>query len=147
MTESKEQKIGDNIDARCAKCKDITNHTILSFKDTGKIGSVKCVPCSYEHAYRQPRKKKTGPTEPKLTAVAKKKAKADAEFDELLSDVLPEEIITYDPTAIFKLDDVMNHPVFGLGKVMELITPDKAVIHFKEGPKVLICTIKDELSS
>ncbi len=145
MTETIIHEVGAEIDARCAKCKAITKHIVLSLKKDEKAKTVRCEPCGYEHAYRQPRvKKSTKPAVPKLTAAEKKQAKINAEFDLMMEGVSTDNSISYNMTTSFKLDDIVDHPVFGTGKVEELITPDKALIHFRDGRKTLVCVISTE---
>lgn len=146
MTETIRHEIEEKIEARCAKCKAVTSHVVLGLKKDGKAKTVRCEPCGYEHAYRQPRAKKAGTASAvvKLSAAEKKQVKAYAEFDGMIEEISPENTITYEMTASFKLNDITSHPVFGLGKVLELITPDKAVIQFREGIKVLACVIGTE---
>lgn len=145
MTETIKHEVGAEIEARCAKCKAITKHNILNLKKDGKAKTVHCAPCGYEHAYRLPRVKtatKAGVV--KLTAAEKKLVKINAEFDERVEGFSLENSVPYDMTTSFNLDDIMEHPVFGHGIVEELITPDKAVVHFREGRKTLVCVISTE---
>jgi hypothetical protein len=143
LTTQTSQEVGDNIAARCAKCKDVTDHTILSFKKEDKVGDVRCAKCSYEHGYRQPRMKK-GSAGSIASAAARKKVKADAEFEEMMKGTDPASAISYEMSASFLVGTLMDHKVFGLGKVIELMTPDKAVVHFREGHKILVCVIRTD---
>jgi transcription elongation factor Elf1 len=150
LTETIRHEVGAKIKVRCAKCNALTEHTVLSLKKDEKAKTVRCDSCAYEHAYRQPRTIKSTAGKSavvKLTAAEKKQAKANAEFDAMMEEVAAEASTPYDLTASFKLNDIMDHPVFGLGKVEELITPDKAVIHFREGRKTLVCVISTEFEA
>ena len=144
MTTKTKQEIGDEIAARCAKCKDVTAHSLLSFKKEDKPGDVRCNSCGYEHGYRVPRLKK-GSAGSIASAKARKKAKADAEFEELMKDCSTDDAIDYKMNASFEIDSIVNHKVFGFGKVIELITPDKVVVQFREGPKILVCVIRTDI--
>lgn len=74
----------------------------------------------------------------------KKNAKAQSEYDEMMAGVDPKTAIPYNMQASFGLEDVIDHPVFGLGKVVEIITPNKIRVRFPEGEKVLICVLRLE---
>ena len=136
-------EVGNQIEARCAKCKKITGHKIVDFKKDETIGKVCCDECQYQHAYRQPRVKKTV-EEKNATLAAKKKIKADLDFEEMMEGVDQESAINYNIDASFEIDNIVNHSTFGLGKVLELITPDKMTVRFREGEKVLLCVISTD---
>lgn len=146
MTETVKHEVGVAIEARCAKCKAITNHIVLDLKKDGEVKKVRCEPCSYEHAYRQPRIQ-NGPAKipvVKQTAAERKQVKAYTEFDAMMEGYSSKEGIPYAMTTSFNVDDIMDHSIFGRGRVEEVITPDKAVVNFREGSKVLVCVIKTE---
>jgi len=132
--------VGDNIETRCAKCKKNTPHEIIDLKKNGTIGKVHCLTCEYDHAYRQPRAKKTQ-AEKDAALQAKRLAKAHAEFDEMMSGTSEEAAIPYAVDASFAPDDIVSHKTFGLGKVLEMITPNKMVVQFRDGQRILVCVI------
>jgi len=72
----------------------------------------------------------------------KKTAKEQAEYDALMADVDPAGAIAYNMNASFGEGDVIDHAAFGLGKVVEVITPDKIRVRFREGEKILVCVLR-----
>jgi len=63
-------KIGDEIDGRCTKCKEVTTHTVIAMVED-EIKKVQCLTCDGVHKYYPPRKK----TAAKKTTVKKTAAK------------------------------------------------------------------------
>ncbi|MDR1486533.1 MAG: hypothetical protein LBT62_00850, partial [Deltaproteobacteria bacterium] len=56
-------RVGGDIDAQCGKCRQTTNHRIVSMVD-GVVKHVICLTCNSKHNYRVPvvvAPKKTGP--------------------------------------------------------------------------------------
>ena len=147
MTINEELTAGDDIDSRCLKCKDVTNHTIVAMVGD-KVAKVQCNVCRGLHNYRPVIiEKKTGaprraaekggqPGKPGRTV---KEVKAEALFRELLGDREPLNAIPYAMTAAFQEDDLINHAVFGLGVVARKIPPNKVEVIFPEGSKILMC--------
>ena len=65
--------------------------------------------------------------------------KSEIEFEKILQG-LGENIPTpYTPQSHFSVDEFIEHKVFGVGKVVDLIAPNKFTVHFKTGKKILIC--------
>ena len=52
--EEKQLAAGDPIEARCTKCRKITNHTIVAMKETVPA-KVECNTCQGQHLYRKPK--------------------------------------------------------------------------------------------
>ena len=136
---------GEEIDSKCLKCKDVTNHTIIAM-DEEKIAKVQCNVCEARHIYRPAdpvkTKKKTAkkaPAKPKVTLAVKRAGEA---FDKLLRGRTEDQAIPYAMTSPFIKDDLVNHPTFGLGVVSEIIPPNKIEMTYVEGTKVLICQEK-----
>lgn len=49
--------VGQRIEARCTRCKDLTGHIVVSMLN-GEIAKVECCACSSVHKYYPPAKKK-----------------------------------------------------------------------------------------
>ncbi|MFN2366000.1 MAG: hypothetical protein ABR523_05995 [Desulfurivibrionaceae bacterium] len=142
MSTAKKFEAGDEINSRCLKCKDVTNHVIIAMVEE-KVAKVICNVCKGRHNYR--------PEKPEKTAGAKKKAprgaasaeakaaKTEARYVELLAKRDPAKAVAYAMTGIFKRDDLLDHPVFGLGLITKTIRPDKIEVEFRMGSKLLIC--------
>ena len=127
--------VGDKIDAYCLKCKLVLAHVIL-FKVDGVVNRVKCKTCGAEHKYRAtvPGLKKSVAVRTPGAARGRKPAAAkvtgnDAplQWDLKSRNKLPETSIReYDVKDTFKVNQVINHPVFGVGFV-EKVDSDKSI--------------------
>ena len=127
--------IGDNIDSYCLKCKLVLAHAIL-FKVDGVVNRVKCKTCGAEHKYRAtlPGVKKAAALRTPGTIRGRKPAAAkvtvnDAplQWDLRNRNMQPETSIRdYYIKDTFKVNHVINHPVFGVGFV-EKVDSDKSI--------------------
>jgi len=145
---SKNPTAGSEIDSRCLKCKDLTNHIIIAMADD-EIAKVQCNVCGGKHKYRpakpvktSPVKKRGGKASAAKAAAALKEKKAAAEFEALLQNRDTAETKPYAMTATFNYNDIIDHPTFGLGLVTSIIPADKIEVKFKSGSKILICVLK-----
>ncbi|MDR3204791.1 MAG: hypothetical protein LBV23_08615 [Deltaproteobacteria bacterium] len=89
-------RVGGEVDAKCGKCKRITNHRIVSMVE-GVVKRVLCLTCESEHVYHAPPtplatpKKATGTvvksksvTKPKAAVKAPEREVKDSEIEEIL---------------------------------------------------------------
>jgi hypothetical protein len=138
--------VGDRIDARCTKCRKITNHTLVAMVEE-KPARVKCNTCGGEHNYRAPRaaaKSKSDTSAPKKAARVSK-AKSDPreaerkEWESLRLDMRSSKAIDYAMNGEFEVDTLINHQVFGLGLVQQLCGPRKILVLFQDGKKLMRC--------
>ena len=70
--------------------------------------------------------------------MAKQLKKAINEFDEMIKALGDTKLTPYSTDSSFTLGEFLEHKVFGVGKVVEMISPDKMIVHFLEGQKILI---------
>ncbi len=135
---------GDEVDSKCLKCKAATNHTIIAMvEDT--IAKVECNVCKARHNYRpivtkvkkvqRKAAKAKGPR--KVSSV--KKNKALLIYQNLIDGRDLATAIPYTISSSFKETDLINHPTFGIGYVVDIVMPNKVEIVFPEGPKLFIC--------
>jgi len=127
--------VGDNIDSYCLKCKLVLAHVIL-FKVDGVVNRVKCKTCGAEHKYRAivPGLKKAAAVRTPGAARGRKPAAAKVTVNDaplqwdLKSRNKPSEtsIRDYDVKDTFKVNQVIYHPVFGVGFV-EKVDSDKSI--------------------
>ena len=75
----------------------------------------------------------------------KKRQKNEARYDDIMTGLNAETAIPYSMTACFKANDLVDHPKFGLGKVVDFISPNKIQVVFREGEKILIGVPSQEL--
>jgi hypothetical protein len=61
----------------------------------------------------------------------------ESDFDRLMKGRDFSKNTRYSVKATFKLEDVVDHPTFGLGLVTSVKGPEKVEVLFKDGPKVL----------
>lgn len=145
-----EKQAGDHIDARCTRCKEITNHTIIAMVEE-KPARVRCNTCGGDHNYRPPRKVKAAKTSTKAAPKTPKAPRRNAadrlrealqeEWQEKAGEADPGLAVPYSMEASFKLNDLVDHPVFGVGVVKELFKPNKVEILFASGTKALRCKL------
>ncbi len=141
MATSKKISAGDEIDSRCLKCKDVTNHTIVAMVEK-EIAKVECNVCRARHKYRAPETKKPVKKKAaKKSTRTSKEAKQIALFEEMTAGLDQDKAITYAMTETLKEGDLLNHPTFGLGFVTNTIKPNKIEVIFREYSKVLICVL------
>ena len=142
MKNEKKIEAGNEINSRCLKCKDVTNHTIVAMAD-GKIAKVVCNVCGGRHNYRPESPANAAAAKRKTTRAASmakaKSAKIEAQYEELLAERNPSKALSYAMTDIYKENDLLDHPLFGLGVITEKVLPNKIEVLFREGSKLLIC--------
>ena len=129
-------KVGGEVDAFCTRCKMTLAHTILAMVGT-KIVRVKCNTCGGDHAYRvAPGASTTAkPRKPRASAAGTPKAvigwtQRIAERDESTAK-------KYGVKETFAVDDLIDHPTFGLGFVTA-VRGDKVDVSFKTEQKTLM---------
>ena len=142
MTIEKNLEAGNDIDSRCLKCKDVTNHTIIAMAD-GEVAKVECNVCKAKHKYRAPKPEKVPGAKKKTTRApsSAKANKAEALFESLIEGRDQAKAISYAMTASFKEGDLIDHTTFGLGVVMGTTLPNKMEVQFRPGSKILICVL------
>ncbi|MFT3708835.1 MAG: hypothetical protein QM817_14390 [Archangium sp.] len=145
MTVPNAIRTGGEIDAFCGKCEMNLAHTIIAMVGP-KVVKVKCNTCGSDHNYRgvQPLVKATSFAAPKKPSAAasgvKKTPKAAVvtiSWDEQFKGKDLTKAKKYSPRETFAVDDVVDHPTFGLGLVRE-VRGDKIEVGFKQEDKVLV---------
>lgn len=126
--------VGDPIKARCTKCRKNTEHIIVTITEE-KPDKVQCTCCNRQHKFRPP-------TAAKKTAAKRATSSKDLEKKEwkaLQPNINIEKSIDYSMTTAYKIKDLIDHPVFGLGIVKSLAGPHKIKVLFEEGIKIMRC--------
>lgn len=139
-------RTGGEVDAMCGRCELNLAHTILAMVGP-KIVKVRCNTCGNEHQYRgtQPlMKSASAPTRPRASSAgssaAPKKTRpavVTVSWDEQFAGKDLAAAKKYSPRETFKVDDVVDHPTFGLGLV-RAVRGDKIEVGFKQEDKVLV---------
>ncbi len=131
---------GDHIDAKCTKCKDTTNHTIVALVDE-KVARVECNTCGGIHNYRPATVKKTPAKSRAAATKAAKINKIEAEWEGHLDNADPATATTYSMKMAAKPGILIQHPTFGLGRIISTTKPNKMDVFFRDGVKLLRCTV------
>ncbi len=127
-------KVGGEVDALCNKCELVLAHTIHAMVGPRPV-KVECNTCHAVHAYRAvagaaPRKRPASPArERKGTVIS---------FEEQLRAKNLAAAVRYDPKVTFALDQVIEHPVFGLGFVSDVKDASKIAVTFRSDVKILV---------
>ncbi len=124
-------EVGDDVDAKCTKCKGVTKHIVLA-KIGWKPTRVECHTCKGQHAFRAPG-----------TATRKTAAKAapDIPPEEQWKAVMKNVTGTprpYETSGEYTLGIHMKHKKFGEGVVIGLNSQTVCEVAFEEGIKKLI---------
>ena len=120
-------KVGGDIDAWCTRCKMTLGHTILAMV-AGRPVRVRCNTCQGEHNYRA-----SGSAAPR-TASEKPRVTS---WEALLAGKDVSRARKYSAREKFLADEVIQHPVFGIGLVQE-VRGDKIQVAFKADVKTLV---------
>jgi len=140
LRSEKKLEAGDDIDSHCLKCKQMTNHTIIALTD-GKVAKVQCNVCRGRHNYRPAKPEAAKKTATPRTPGTPRKTVGALRFETAVGSRNPAAALPYATTATFKEDDLIDHPVFGLGLVLSTTQPNRIEVLFKEGVKVLVCVL------
>ena len=140
---------GDIIDSRCTRCRDILNHRIVAMVGD-KVARVECNTCGSVHNYYPPpapksiktRKKDIDSKKTRDVSRSSRRANVDTDREEWLtlrSAMNPDQAIRYDMNKKFSVNDLVLHSVFGLGMVKSVTNPNKMLVLFEDGVKLLRC--------
>jgi hypothetical protein len=127
----KTSRVGGDIDAFCTRCKMELGHTVLAMVGT-KPARVRCNTCQGEHNYRG----SSAPTPRRATAATREKPQVTS-WEALLANKDLSRARTYSAKEKFAEDEVLNHPIFGIGLVQE-VRGDKIQVAFKADVKTLV---------
>ena len=138
---------GDIVEARCTRCKAVLNHRIIAMVED-RIVRVECNTCGGAHNYHQPATKeprtatKKSASETPATGRKTKVEKESAERREWIDMRAAADTtaaVAYDMGRAYRVNDLIDHPVFGIGMVKQLLPPSKMDVLFQDGTKLLRC--------
>lgn len=136
-------KVGGEVDAFCTRCKMDLAHTILAMVGT-KIARVRCNTCGGDHAFRGPPgttdkvpASRASGSRAASTPRAERPEKVVISFEEQLAGKDIANAPKYSPKDAYKVDQVIQHPTFGLGLVTA-VRGDKMDVAFKAETKTLV---------
>ena len=129
-----EFKMLDEVIHYCTRCKLDLNHRILRVEE-GVPKRVLCLTCKTDRMYRSKipaaRRAATG----RANAA---RATLEAGWLEKLN-AGTKTPKPYSMDGIYKVDDIVEHKLFGLGINTELVPPNKVQVFFQDGMKLLQC--------
>jgi hypothetical protein len=137
--EDSSEEVGAEIEAYCPspRCKADTTHTIISMYED-EIRRVQCVVCGEVHAFRKPRG--DGPED--TAEVAKPAPTKRMNWQDAMSRASEADLGNCRPFSIrdtYELSDVVHHPMFDIGFVVELLPDNKIDVVFREaGSRILV---------
>lgn len=135
---------GETIEGRCTRCRAPRNHTIVAMVGE-RVARVRCNTCGGEHNYHPlvaaaaPRAPRATASKPATPRPGKDPGAADrAAWTELRAGFRLDRAVSYAMDGRFKLNDLIDHPSFGLGQVQRVV-PGKIEVLFESGRKLLRC--------
>ncbi len=118
------------------------------------IQKVQCLTCGGEHKYYPPKDvgpksrtikvketARTGSTtrQSRSASVNKSAAKAESEWSTFMAEMPSDSVpASYATSATYSKGEYIDHPVFGIGRVLSIVGVEKIEVIFKEGRKLLL---------
>ena len=133
-------KVGGEVDSICTKCGMSLAHTIIAMVD-GRPVKVECNTCHGVHRFRgdAPAAASSGAATRRPGTVRPARERAvTVSFDEVLRGKHLEMAQRYSPRATYQIDQVIEHPTFGLGWVSGIRDATKMEVTFRAEVKVLV---------
>ncbi|MDT8418825.1 MAG: hypothetical protein RQ754_00185 [Desulfuromonadales bacterium] len=125
---------GDPVEARCTKCRKITNHIVIAMTETVPA-KVECNVCSGQHKYRPPVAEK----KPAVRRSTGQKSSAKQQWETLRPEMDRGNAKAYSMDASYQVNSLVSHPLFGLGVVQRIIGSQKMEVLFEVGMKTMRC--------
>jgi hypothetical protein len=140
---------GDDVEAWCTRCKMNLNHRVIAVVGNS-IQKVICLTCGSHHKFYPPKNQKIvdreapearRPQPDKSGKPAGRAAsKALGEWTTFMKDMPPDTMPKpYNVSESYGPSEYVEHPIFGTGRVLEIVGAEKIQVIFKEGRKILIC--------
>src|SRR5215475_6384180 len=141
-------EVGGEIEAYCPspRCKADTTHTIISMYED-EVRRVQCVVCGEVHAYRKPR---GDGIEESADGAAKKASQRRMTWDDAMARATDADLNNCRPYSIrdaYEEGDVVHHPVFDIGFVIELLPDNKVEVIFRDGGSRILVHNRGDLAS
>jgi Zn ribbon nucleic-acid-binding protein len=141
-------EVGGEIEAYCPspRCKADTTHTIISMYED-EVRRVQCVVCGEVHAYRKPR---GDGVEEAADGATKKPTQRRVTWDDAMARATEADLGNCRPYSIrdaYEEGDVVHHPVFDIGFVIELLPDNKVEVIFRDGGSRILVHNRGDLAS
>jgi ribosomal protein L44E len=139
---------GSVITAYCKKCEADTSHTVLEVVEGGKrLGKVRCDKCRDEHPFRRPKvaapKKPKEPkaSRPKRSSKSKAPQEVSAQeaWHQVETMVQAAAKVPYEMSRSYEKGEVIEHAQFGVGVVVNVLSPTKVEVLFPTTRRKLVC--------
>lgn len=132
-------KVGGEVDSLCTKCSMMLAHTIIAMVE-GRPVKVECNTCHSVHRFRGDLP--SSPSQRRSASAARPRPvherPANISFDEVLRSKNMAMAQRYSPRTTYQLDQLIEHPTFGLGWVSEVRDSTKIEVTFRNDVKVLV---------
>ncbi len=131
-------KVGGEVDSLCTKCQMTLAHTVIAMVD-GLPVKVECNTCHGVHRFRgeSPGVARGRPAR-SPAARAPRERPITQSFDEALRSRNPASARRYSPRDSYELDQIIEHPVFGLGWVSAVRDVTRIEVTFRNEVKLLV---------
>lgn len=132
-------KVGGEVDCFCTKCEMNLAHTIIAMV-AGRPVKVECNTCHGVHRFRGTLPGAAAAKKPRAAAASRpaRERPVTVSFEAALREKNLAMAQRYSPRAIYQLDQVIEHPVFGLGWVSAIRDATKVEVTFRSEVKVLV---------
>lgn len=127
---------GQNIDSLCGKCKQSTDHTIMSM-DAETVARVRCKTCGNTHKFRNPAES-VEPRKPRTKRGTGEAVTAEMAWQAGLAEAKGKER-DYSMDSKYRIGDIVNHRTFGKGIVLKVYV-NKCGMLFRDGEKLMAST-------
>jgi hypothetical protein len=145
--EEETSEIGGEIEAYCPspRCKADTTHTIISMYED-EVRRVQCVVCGEVHAYRKPRGDGAeGDGDGKAKSSTKRLT-----WDDAMGRATDTDLGNARPFSIrdtYEDGDVVHHPAFDIGFVIEQLPDNKVEVIFRDGGSRILVHNRGDLAA
>ncbi len=141
---------GDDVEAWCTRCRMNLNHRVIAVVGTD-VQRVHCLTCGGDHKYHPPKYEKSRETEKRAIRVpstekgrkppaAKMSSKTLGEWTTFMKDLPSNASLRgYSASEAYGAGEFIEHPLFGVGKVLDIVAAERMQVVFRDGRKVLIC--------
>jgi hypothetical protein len=137
-------KVGGEVDGFCTKCEMTLAHTIIAMVD-GRPVKVECNTCHGVHRFRgdvpgAPARKSNGGSGTAAARAARpgREHTVTVSFEQALREKNLAMSQPYSPRGTYQLDQVLEHPIFGLGWVSAVRDANKVEVTFRTDVKLLV---------
>ena len=142
------EEVGGEIEAYCPspRCKTDTTHTIISMYED-EVRRVQCVVCGEVHAYRKPR---GDGAEGEGDGSGKKSSSKRLTWDDAMARATDADLANTRPFSIrdtYEDGDVVHHPAFDIGFVIEQLPDNKVEVIFRDGGSRILVHNRGDLAA